>query len=160
MAVTAVRLTLLPITLADANAFVSTHHRHNKAARGCRFALAAVLDGVVQGVVIVGRPTSRETQRQEPLAAEVTRCCARPGAQKGTCSFLYAAARRVWLSMGGHRIRTYTLQSEGGESLRGAGWEQEAELRARRPASWQNRGGARQHQAVVAEPKIRWGTGA
>lgn len=50
------RLALLPITLADANAFVQQHHRHHPPVVGHKFSLAAAKGGQVVGVAIIGRP--------------------------------------------------------------------------------------------------------
>lgn len=52
-------LELLAISLAEANAFVQQHHRHHPSVVGHKFSLAAVQDGQVVGVAIVGRPVSR-----------------------------------------------------------------------------------------------------
>lgn len=145
-------LRLAPITRDQANAYVRDFHRHNKPVRAHRFALAAYDDGMLVGVVIVGNPIARALQ--DGLTAEVLRLCVADGA-RNACSFLYGAARRVWFSMGGKRIVTYTLQREGGASLRGAGWEEAARLRARTGKAWTNREG-REDQPVVREPKVRW----
>jgi hypothetical protein len=87
--------------------------------------------------------------------AEVVRCCVRDGSPKGTCSFLYAACWRAWRAMGGNRLITYTLQSESGASLRGAGWRVVAQLAPSDPKQWQSRPG-REWQPVVGQAKIRW----
>ena len=87
--------------------------------------------------------------------AEVLRCCVRDGAPKGACSFLYACCWRAWRAMGGTRLVTYTLQSESGASLRGAGWKVVAELEPSDPKRWQNRPG-REWQPVVGQAKFRW----
>lgn len=146
-------LTLRPITLKAANAFVAAHHRHNKPVVGHRYSLAAWLDGEIVGVAIVGRPVARGLD--DGLTAEVTRLCVLDGAPKGTCSFLYQAAKRSWQVMGGVRMVTYTLESESGASLRGAGWVAAARL-IPKPKPWHGPDRARAHQAVFAEPKIRW----
>lgn len=52
-------LTLVPITLKAANAFVAEHHRHHKPARGCRFCVAVADADQIVGVAIVGRPVAR-----------------------------------------------------------------------------------------------------
>jgi hypothetical protein len=41
---------------------------------------------------------------------------------KGACSFLYGACARIAREMGFDKIQTYTLETEPGESMRGAGW--------------------------------------
>lgn len=69
--------------------------------------------------------------------------------------FLYARCWQAAKALGWKKLVTYTLQSESGASLRGAGWRVVAELSASNPASWQNRPG-REWQAVVGQQKFRW----
>lgn len=146
-------ITAVPVTMREANAFVASHHRHNKPVRGARWAVGASDGGGMVGVALVGRPTARALQ--DGTTAEVTRCCVIDGAPKGACSFLYAACWRAWRAMGGRRLITYTLTSESGASLRGAGAKLIAQLAARKPEDWQNRPG-RDWQAVVGQAKFRW----
>jgi hypothetical protein len=113
------RLALLPITLADANAFVQRHHRHHPPVVGHKFSLAAAKRGQVVGVAIIGRPVSRV--RDDGLTLEVTRLCT--DGSRNACSFLYGAAARATFAPGYERIGTYTLPGEGGTSLRAAGWQ-------------------------------------
>ena len=113
------RLALLPITLADANAFVQRHHRHHPPVVGNKFSLAAAKGGQVVGVAIIGRPVSRV--RDDGLTLEVTRLCT--DGSRNACSFLYGAVTRAAFALGYQRIGTYTLPSEGGASLRAAGWQ-------------------------------------
>lgn len=113
------KLSVVPIELAEANAFVALHHRHHKPTVGHRFSLGAALEGRVVGVAIVGRPVSRHLQ--DGWTVEVNRV-----ATDGTdnaCSFLYGACRKVAFALGYTRIITYTLPEEGGASLRGAGFK-------------------------------------
>lgn len=146
-------LTIQPTTMKAANAFIAEHHRHNKPVQGCRFALSAKHDGQTVGVIIVGRPVAR--LMDDGMTAEVTRCCTISEAPKGTNSFLYGKAKRAWSVMGGERLITYTLQSESGASLRGAGWEPKAKTSK---VSWDRPNTARRRskQAVYSEAKIRW----
>lgn len=144
-------MTVIPITLHRANEIVAQWHRHNKPVRGCRFALGVEHGGELVGVVIVGRPVARKLDRQN--VAEVNRLCVIDGAPKGSCSFLYGAARRVWFAMGGTRLVTYTLQSESGASLRGAGWLPE-NVAPKGERGWHSR--EREHQPVFDQLKIRW----
>lgn len=113
----------------EAAAFVSEHHRHHTPPVGHLFSIGAYEGDRLCGVVIVGRPVSRA--RQDGLTVEVTRLCT--DGTKDACSFLYGAARRAALALGYRRIGTYTLASEGGQSLRGAGWRVVGEVRGR---SW------------------------
>lgn len=111
-------LDLLPISLAEANAFVQQHHRHHRPVVGHKFSLAAVKDDRLVGVAIVGRPIARF--RDDGLTLEVTRLCT--DGTRNACSFLYGAAARAAFALGYKRIGTYTLPQEGGASLRAAGW--------------------------------------
>jgi len=112
------RLFLQPITQKEARAFIEEHHRHHRAPAGWKFGIA-VSDGTrVVGVVCVGRPVARALD--DGWTAEVLRLCT-DGTQNA-CSMLYGAAARASRAMGYRRVITYTLQSEGGGSLRAAGW--------------------------------------
>lgn len=119
-----VSLTVRPITRDAANAEVRRLHRHHPPVVGCCFCISVVdASGVVRGVAIVGRPVAR--MLQDGVTAEVTRV-----ATDGTpnaCSMLYGAAWRAARAIGYRRLITYTLPSEGGASLRGAGWTLETE---------------------------------
>ena len=52
-------LSLVPVSLKDANAFVAEHHRHHKPARGHKFSIGCAAEGRLVGVAIIGRPVSR-----------------------------------------------------------------------------------------------------
>lgn len=81
-------LEVTPISLAEANAFVSALHRHHKPVPGAKFCVA-VSDGTeVRGVAIVGRPVARNSD--DGWTLEVNRCCT-DGVKNG-CSMLYGAA--------------------------------------------------------------------
>lgn len=111
-------LSLVPVSLKDANAFVAEHHRHHKSTRGHKFSIGCEMDGRMVGVAIMGRPVSRYLDNGRTL--EVNRLCTT--GERNACSMLYAAAARAAKAMGYHKIITYTLDSEPGTSLRAAGW--------------------------------------
>lgn len=111
-------LELTPITLAEANEFVRQHHRNHAPVVGHKFSIAVSEGDIVRGVAIVGRPVARMLDNGWTL--EVNRVCT-DGA-KNACSMLYGAAWRAAKAMGYKRIVTYTLPSEGGASLKAAGW--------------------------------------
>lgn len=111
-------LTLVPISLKEANAFVAEYHRHHKPTRGHKFSIGCEMDGRLVGVAIVGRPVSRYLDNGWTL--EVNRLCTT--GERNACSMLYAAAARAAKAMGYRKIITYTLDSEPGTSLRAAGW--------------------------------------
>lgn len=142
---------LRPITQRAACEFVAMHHRHSKPPRGCLFALAAVADGETVGVAMVGRPVAR--MLQDGLTAEVLRVCVLDGAPKGACSFLYSRCDRAAKALGYRRVLTYTLDREGGASLRGAGWRATGKVKH---GEWSRRSRPRGSQAIYSEPKTRW----
>src|SRR5690242_4854577 len=121
------KLTLVPLPLAEANAFVEQHHRHHGPVVGARFSIGAAADEQIVGVAIVGRPVARGLQ--DGYTAEVVRLCT-DGTPRAA-SKLYAASWRAWRAMGGRRLVTYTLVSEPGVSLRAAGWNLVAEVKGR-----------------------------
>lgn len=107
-----------PIGWREAKEFVERTHRHHFSPQGWKFGLAAELNGVVVGVVMVGRPVSR--MLDDGLTAEVIRLAT--DGTRNACSFLYARARQIALLMGFKRVITYILASETGTSLKAAGW--------------------------------------
>lgn len=115
------RLTHITLSLAEANAFVTQHHRHHKPVVGHKFSLGASLDmDLLVGVAIVGRPVAR--MRDDGITLEVTRLCT--DGTRNACSFLYGAAARAAFALGYARIGTYILASETGVTLKAAGWRQ------------------------------------
>jgi hypothetical protein len=112
-------LTVVPTSLAEANAFVGRYHRHHRPVVGHKFSIAVADGETVRGVAIVGRPVSRILDNGWTL--EVNRCCT--DGTRNACSLLYGAAWRAARAMGFRRLITYTMPAEGGSSLRGAGWK-------------------------------------
>lgn len=111
-------LSIIPLSLDEANAFVGQHHRHHRPVVGHKFSIAVAAGGVVRGVAIIGRPVARGAD--DGWTLEVSRCCT--DGTRNACSMLYGAAWRASKAMGFRRLITYTLQHEGGASLRAAGW--------------------------------------
>lgn len=117
-------LTIVPCTLREANAFIRRHHRTHREAAGHKVIFGVAKNGRLVGVCIVGRPNARLLQEQNPLMAEVTRCCT-----DGTfdaASKLYANAWVAARAVGYRTLITYTLPSEGGpclRALRQQGWK-------------------------------------
>jgi hypothetical protein len=130
-------LSLKPISIENANAFVREHHRHNKEVYfGPKFAIAVVA-GTIWGVAIVSHPVTRALN-QNGYTGEVRRVCTRPGAPVNCCSMLYSACWRAWRAMGGLRMITYTLTSEQGSSLKSASWKRIAKsTRGKYLGSWE-----------------------
>lgn len=142
----------VPIKHKEAAEFVANFHRHNKPPAGSIFCVAASDGQKMVGVAICGRPVARNLDNGQTL--EVTRVCVVDDAPKGTCSFLYARCWQAAKALGWKKLITYTLQSESGASLRGAGWKIVAELKGNNQG-WINRPG-REWQSVVGQSKFRW----
>jgi hypothetical protein len=124
-------MNIVPVTFRQAAAFVTRHHRHNKAPRGMKFAIGLERDGELVGVAVVGRPIARHLD--DGFTAEVNRTCVLDGVPNGN-SMLYGAAWRAAKALGYRRLITYTQATESGVSLRAAGWHLIAERPARK--SW------------------------
>jgi non-canonical (house-cleaning) NTP pyrophosphatase len=141
-----------------ANQLVGQLHRHHAPIPGgfAWWAVGAVVDGDLVGCAIAGRPTNRNNDDQQTV--EVLRV-ATNGAPNAPSALLGACARAA-KALGARRIITYTLDSESGVSLRGAGWVQEADG----ITSWWTHPGAdgngrtpgvhRPHSDIQ---KVRWG---
>lgn len=112
-------LTIRPIILREANAYVAEYHRHNLPTNGHKWSLACYDGDRLCGVAIAGQPIARKLD--DGLTIEVRRVCT--DGTRNACSKLYGACARVAKEMGYRRIITYTLQSEPGTSLKASGWE-------------------------------------
>ena len=147
------KLTLTPVTLRQAQAFVNEHHRHNIAPRGHKFSIGLEKDGILIGVCIVGRPIARCSD--DGKTAEVLRVCVLEVNPNDNCK-LYGAAVRACKAMCYTKIITYTLPEEGGASLRAAGFTAEGTT-AKRPKGWDTP--SRRRETLEKYPdgqKIRW----
>lgn len=111
-------MTIRPITLHDANAFVALHHRHNVPVTGHRWSVACYDGDRLCGVAICGRPVSRNLD--DGFTVEALRVCT--DGTKNACSFLYGACARIAKQFGYFRIVTYILETETGTSLKASGW--------------------------------------
>lgn len=141
------------MNLKDANDFVNKHHRHNKPVVGAKFSIGLLHNDELMGVAIVGRPIAR--MLDDGTTAEVLRTCVKDGSPKGSNSFLYSRCWKAWKAMGGERLVTYTLKSESGASLRGAGWKVVAEVKVRNKP-WHGPDRQREYQQVYGQQKLRW----
>jgi hypothetical protein len=140
---------LIPIKQRDARAFVDAHHRHNKAPRGSVFQIGLEKDNELIGCIMVGRPVSRNLDNG--ITLEVNRTCI-DGYHKNACSMLLGAAVRAAKALGWKKIITYTLPSESGSSLKGAGWTLEGPSTT---GNWNSRKD-RQVQMFKGICKKRW----
>ena len=144
---------IVPIKLKEANSFVQSFHRHSKPVVGGKFAIGLEASGEMVGVAIVGRPVSRHNDNGS--TAEVLRTCTNENAAKGAVSKLYAACWRAWRAMGGEKLITYTLQSESGASLRGAGWKNIGEVQLKKDG-WSVPSRKREWQPGSGQQKFKW----
>ena len=143
-------LSLCPISLKEANAFVAQLHRHHKPVPGHKFSIAVTDGERVRGVAIIGRPVARHADNGATL--EVNRVCT-DGA-KNACSMLYGAAWRATKALGHGRLITYTQSDEGGASLRAAGWSVVAELDQRR--GWDTPSRPRDNATYLSTTRTLW----
>lgn len=144
-------LELIPISLKDANEFVSQHHRHSSPlVNQMHFAVAAGYEDRVVGVAIVGLPVARALN--DEWTAEVRRVAT--DGTRNACSMLYGAAWRAARALGYRRLVTYTLASESGSSLKASGWTVVAELPARGPKGWNTP--SRPRVEVAGQERLRW----
>ena len=133
-----VDLRIVPCNLETANDFVRRLHRHNRPVVGAKFSVAVTdCSGELRGVAIAGRPVSRHFD--DGLSIEITRLCT--DGTRNACSMLYAAARRAAKAMGYQRVYTYTLPTEGGASLRAAGFTLDHDRAGGPSNQWRNRPG-------------------
>ncbi len=148
----------IPITLREANDFVTAFHRHSRrtARDGGKWAIGASTGDSLIGIAIVGNPLS--ATYMDGYTAEVTRLCVSPDAPRNAPSFLYGRCWRIWRAMGGLRLITYTLASESGASLRGAGWRIVGQVDPHNRWAQKSKqdGKERQWQPIYGQLKLRW----
>lgn len=142
------KIAIRPIELAEANKFITAHHRHHKPVQGHRFSICAVAEGRIVGVATVGRPVARLTDHLRTL--EVTRLCT--DGTPNACSALYAAAARAGFALGFEKIQTFILREEDGHSLLASGWKFDG---ASTGSKW-HRNSKRYRTDQPIEPKSRW----
>ena len=142
-------MNVVPISLREANEFISRLHRHHKPVQGHKWSIGLAEDGELIGVAVVGRPVSRYSD--DGATAEVTRLCTDGTAN--ACSMLYGAAARVAKAMGYSKIQTYILQDEPGVSLKAAGWVMEAVTTG---GQWKRSDGSPRRSDQPTDPKQRW----
>lgn len=121
------RLRIIPLDLAEANALVARWHRHHQPVAGHKFSIGLADGERVCGAAIVGRPVARPLDNGSTLEVNRVVTDGTPNA----CSKLLAAAWRAARALGYERLITYTLKEEGGASLRAAGWRMVGEVKGR-----------------------------
>jgi len=146
------KLTIAPCTREEAKDYIRWFHRHNNPPLMSIFQVCVIDDtGHVCGVAMAGRPIARLLC--DALTIEVSRI-----ATDGTpnaCSALLGACKRIAFALGYARIYTYTLEEEGGASLRGAGWRLD-ETKAGSWRGWNTPTRSRKSARFVSGTKMRW----
>lgn len=142
-------MTIIPLTLSQANSFIEQNHRHHKRVAGHRFSIGAVMGGKLVGVCVVGRPVARKTDQYS--VAEVTRLCT--DGSRNVCSALYAAAARAAEAMGFRSIQTFILETEPGTSLKACAWRPIGSTPGK---SWDVPSRARDDKCALGR-RIKWG---
>ncbi len=143
-------LRLVPVTFAEAAAFVDVHHRHHRRPVGHKFSVGVATERQLVGVAMVGRPVARHLD--DGLTLEVNRT-ATDGTQHAN-SMLYGAAWRAAKALGYRKLITYTQAGESGSSLRGAGWVEVASLPPR--AGWDTPSRPRDDNGNDRMPRTLW----
>lgn len=143
-------LRLVPVTFAEACAFVDDHHRHHRRPRGHKFSVGVAEGDLLVGVAMVGRPVARAYD--DGLTLEVNRT-ATDGTRNAN-SMLYAAAWRAASALGYRRLITYTQAGEAGSSLRAVGWRVVAERPAR--PGWSVPSRRRRDRGTDQIPRTLW----
>lgn len=144
------KLRIVPITIRAAKKMVAELHRHHRTPLGGLFAVAVAKEGEEEpfGCAIIGRPVSRHLQ--DGLTAEVTRCVT--DGTRNACSKLYGAAWKAARALGYTRLITYTLEEEGGASLRASNFKLIGTTRGR---SWSRPKREREDNHPLQD-KLRW----
>jgi len=122
----------------------NTFHRHLKSPVGHKFSLALIINNKTEGIITVGRPSSRILDNGSCL--EVTRLTTR--GYRNACSMLYAAAKKyAKTNFNTSKLITYTRIDENGSSLKASGFKKAAKCRGRQ---WHGR----QKNEII--DKVRW----
>ena len=113
------RLEIVPLTRSQAQDFIRDFHRHHRPSVSDIFRMGLEQEGELVGCAMVGRPVARALC--DGHTVEITRLCVREDVPNGASKLLGACRRAAW-ALGYRRLITYTLKSEGGSSLRAAGY--------------------------------------
>jgi hypothetical protein len=149
-------LRIVPVTFAQAKAFIAVHHRHHGPPLAYRLTVGVSDGAKLRGVAVAGRPSCKELD--DGLTLEVTRTCT-DGARNAN-SLMYGAIWRAARAIGYARAVTYTQDGESGASLRAAGWTPVASVRARPDHHVSGVGTRWSPRASDGIPRTRWEIGA
>lgn len=140
-------LSVVPMTLTEANKYVKNWHSHHDPVQGGLFACGVAVDGEICCVAIAGRPVARALAG----CLEITRVASN-GQTKNAASKCLGAIVRAGIALGYKRFISYTLKEESGTSYRACGWEQAAFVRGR---EWSCPSRTRKPTKLPVD-KIRW----
>jgi hypothetical protein len=144
-------LRLVPVTFAQASAFITDWHRHHRPPAGHKYSVGVCDDhDLLVGVATVGRPVARHLD--DGLTLELTRLAT--DRSRNACSILYAACWHAAKALGYRRLITYTRHDESGASLRAAGWRPVAELPPR--SGWSTPRRPRDDHGTDGVARHRW----
>ena len=139
-----------PVSLKQANEFISAYHRHNKPVAGHKFSIGLFDDNnKLIGMAICGRPVAR--MADDGLTLEVLRVCT--DGTRNANSMLYSRVKKIAQVMGYKKVLTYTLTEESGSSLRAVGAQKSGIVK---PREWSREKRERNSQDVYKKEKIRW----
>ncbi len=107
-------ISLVPISLREANEYLAKHIRQYRPMPGCKFTVGCALDGKLAGAAIVGRC------RDDAQAVQMDRIYATGG--RTAYGMLYGAAARAAQALGYWRIIAFLPADRPDSALRAAGW--------------------------------------
>lgn len=107
-------ISLVPISLGEANEYMAKHIRQYRPAPGCKFSVGCALDGKLVGAAIVGRC------RDDSQALQIDRIYTTGG--RTAYGMLYGAAARAAQALGYWRIIAFLRLDRPDSALRAAGW--------------------------------------
>ena len=150
----------IPISLKEANEFVTQHHSHNKKVQGHKFSIGVLFQDKLVGVAICGRPISATLDDKKTL--ELLRSCVLDDAPRNTNSYLYGRCWRIADALGYQRMITYTLIEEKSAACKAIGMRIVGKTKDSSKA-WLNKqkqdGIVRQNQEIYKKIKYRWEKG-
>jgi hypothetical protein len=145
------RVSVSPCPVKVALKFNAETHRRLPKIQGGMWAIAAIVNGEMIGVAIVGHPQARMAAKHVG-ELEVLRVAVQEG-KPNACSALYGACARAARDMGATDLTTTIHLDETGGSLIAAGWVRLGETGG---GEW-TRPSRPRAAAADPKPKVRWG---
>lgn len=147
-------LKVCPITLREAQGYITKHHRHCGPPKFHKFSVALKVEGEQDfvGVGVASTPKARAQMDGETL--EINRVCS-DARYADVCSKLYALMIRAGRSMGYRRFISYTLPEESGTNLKAAGFHFDG-MTQERACGWSSSKRPRSTEKYPKGAKSRW----